>query len=145
MSVTVGVDSYVDETQLQAYADARGITLSTDLTILLIKAMDYYDTLTFSGTQTDEDQDLHFPVNGSDTVPTKIEKGQMVAATLIDSGEGLLDPVERAVKMEKIDVLETEYMDNAATTTQYTELNSLLRPYLISGLGGTYQFSVNKA
>ena len=128
--VTVGVDSYVDETELQNYATKRGITIAGDKTVLLYKAMDYIETRPYKGAKTDPSQPLQFPRNGETTVPQNIKTAQIVAALLTDTGVDLLAPVGRAVKRKKVDVLETEYMDNAAESTKYTQLDLLLAPYV---------------
>lgn len=142
-TITVGVNSYIDEAYLQAYADDRGITIAAaDLSILLINAMDYLNVQSFSGTPTDEAQALHFPINGATEVPRNIEQAQAVLAIEWDKGNDLQANVDRALKSEKIDVLEFEYMDNAAPTTTYPKVDSLLRPYLANGYNGGNTLSV---
>lgn len=136
-TIVVGENSYIDESYLQAYADDRGLTIeSADLSVLLINAMDYLNVQEFGGTKTDEAQALHFPINGDTDVPPTIEQAQAVLALEWDAGNDLQANVERAIKSEKIDVLETEYMDNAAPSTTYPKVDALLRPYLSVGYGG---------
>ncbi len=60
----------------------------------------------------------------------------MIAAILIDSGKDLQPTIERQVKREKVDVIEIEYMDNALSSAQFTALNDILRPFIISGVRG---------
>ena len=139
MAIVVGTNSYVTEAELTSYATARGVTISGNTEQLLIKAMDYIEAQIYIGEKydTDANQPLEFPRVPSDQdtitdVPPKIEKAQMVAALLIDSGEELFETVARAVKKEKIDVLEVEYMDGASETKRYRELDALLGPYLAS-------------
>jgi len=143
-TITVGTNSYVTEAGLQTYATDRGIAISGEASELLIAAMDYIETQIFSGDKYDEDQALEFPRSPTDqatadTVPPKIEKAQIVAAILIDSGENLWETVGRAVKREKVADIEVEYMDNAAESKRFRELNALLAPYLKS-TGGSIGF-----
>jgi hypothetical protein len=136
-TITVGENSYIDAAYLQQYADDRGLTISAvDLSVLLINAMDYLNVQSWSGTKTDEAQTLDFPRNDSDTVPTNIEQAQAVLALEWDKGNDLQASVDRALKSEKIDVLEFEYMDNAEETVRYPKVDALLHPYLSSGYGG---------
>lgn len=135
-TIVVGENSYVTEAELTAYASDRGQTISGDTSVLLIQAMDYIETRPYSGIKTDPDQDLQFPRYPEVEVPQDIKVAQMVAAMLTDSGVNLFATVGRAVKMEKVDVLETEYMDNAAESARYPQLDNLLSPYYASGSGG---------
>lgn len=136
-TITVGENSYIDDTYLQQYADDRGLTIAAaDLSVLLINAMDYLNVQSWSGTKTDEAQALDFPRNGSTEVPSNIEQAQAVLAIEWDKGNDLQASVDRALKSEKIDVLEFEYMDNAEETVRYPKVDALLRPYLSSGYGG---------
>ena len=134
--IVVGENSYVTEAELTTYATDRGLTIAGDTSILLIQAMDYVETRPYAGIKTDPDQDLQFPRYPDTDVPQDIKTAQMVAAILTDSGVNLFATVGRAVKMEKVDVLETEYMDNAAESARYPQLDNLLAPYYANGSGG---------
>jgi len=146
MTVTVGTDSYVDESTLTAYATARGLTLTEDTTELLIKAMDWLEIQPFTGTRYEYDQALQFPrsnynIYEGDTageVPQEIKNAQMVAAILVDNGYDLTPVVGRAIKREKIDVIEVEYQDQANDTNLYPQLTFLLKRFL-SNTGGSFE------
>ena len=43
-TITVGENSYVTETELSTYATDRGVTISGDTSVLLIKAMDFIES-----------------------------------------------------------------------------------------------------
>lgn len=159
--ITVGTNSYVTEAELTTYATDRGIAITANTSVLLIKAMDWLEVQLFKGTKTVYNQALQFPRilcgysnpylntyynNGfrtnyylqpceydSETVPNEIKKAQILAALLIDGGNDLQPVVDRSVKREKIDVIEVEYMDNANSTPQYSSLISILRPFVKSG------------
>ncbi len=136
-TIAVGENSYIDEAYLQQYADDRGLTIAAaDLSVLLINAMDYLNAQQWKGTKTDEEQALDFPRDGSEVVPINIEKAQAVLAIEWDKGNDLQANIDRALKSEKIDVLEFEYMDNASETVSYPKVEVLIRPYLSTGYGG---------
>lgn len=117
--------SYATATELQGYASARGITLVGDPDVLLIKAMDYLDT-----------QNLTVP----DPVPDQIKTAQMVAALLIDSGEDLLAPQGQRVLSESVaGAVSVSYSDTGRQSTYYPQLAALLRPYLGSAGGSTFE------
>jgi hypothetical protein len=165
MAVTVGTDSYVTEAELTAYATARGITLVTDLSVLLTKSLDYIDTRSYIGTKTDSTQAMQWPrvlcgslgsnyyaLNSypsgytyltsceydSETVPTEIKNAQMIGAILIDGGNDLQPVIGQSVKREKIDVIEVEYQDGSTTgSSQFRALNDILRPFIKSSISGT--------
>ena len=159
MAIIVGTNSYVTEAELEAYAAARGVALTVYTEIALFKAMDYLETRKYIGAKTDYTQALQFPrvlcgsvYSGiyplnqyqsywnipceydSTIVPNEIKTAQMIAAILIDGGSDLQPIINRQVKREKVDVLEVEYMDNALSSAQFTALNDILRPFLVSGL-----------
>ena len=143
--ITVGTNSYATEAELATYAADRGITIAeADTTILLIKAMDYIETRRFVGSKTEVTQTLEWPREVCSgtlyceidnlVVPNDIKSAQMIAALIIDAGDEVQPIVERAVKREKVDVLEVEYMDNASALKHHTKLNDILRPYILNTL-----------
>lgn len=141
MAVTVGTDSYGDETGLQDYADARGVTIAGDLTQLLIKAMDYIESRQYTGNRYDltTPQPLEFPRDWTPlyvplgTVPQDVITAQYVAALLIDSGEDLQPVVGRALKRQRVEgAVEREWMDNASETKRYPQLSALLGQFMAS-------------
>lgn len=151
--IIVGTNSYVTEAELSEYALQRGITISGDTEMLLIKAMDFLEIKKYKGSKTSISQTLEFPRTVTyaysaflttdsdyidpDVVPTKIKTAQIVASLLIDAGNDLLANVERVTKREKVDVIEVEYDVQSIATTSYTQLNDLLRPYLSNTQYGT--------
>lgn len=139
-TITVGTNSYATEAELTTYATDRGITLTGAPDVLLIKAMDWLEVQPFSGSKTDPDQDLQFPRNGETTVPASIKTAQMVAAVLIDSGEDLLAPQGQRVLSESVaGAVSVSYSDTGRQSTYYPQLAALLRPYLGSAGGSTFE------
>ena len=153
MALIVGTDTYVTVAELEAYALKRGVTIvATDKEPLLIKAMDYLEVKNYKGYKTVVAQALQFPrvlcgnyysiypqnygvcEYDSETVPNDIKTAQIVAALLMDSGEDLNPTLGKTVIREKIDVIEVEYRDNSSEYRSFTQLNSLLAPFLsVSG------------
>ena len=76
-------------------------------------------------------------------MPDDIKNAEITAALLIDSGVDLFATIGRAVKREKVDVIEVEYMDNAADKPLYQKLNAYLSGYIASSNNG-FQFSVTR-
>tara|TARA_R110002167_G_scaffold75830_1_gene211563 strand:+ start:61 stop:525 length:465 start_codon:yes stop_codon:yes gene_type:complete len=147
MTVIVGTDSYIAESDLIAYAAKRGVTLISDASVLLIKAMDYLEAQSFKGTKTDPSQPLQWPRVGvsidgapidSATVPAQVGNAQAVIALSIDSGFNPLDTYGPAVKREKVDVIEVEYQDNSGATDYSPAITSALRPIVSSGFNSVF-------
>jgi len=135
-TITVGTNSYVTEAELTTYATDRGITITGDKSILLIRSMDYLETRIYKSTKLVDTQPLQFPRYDYDPVPNEIKNAQMIATLLIDSGYDLQASIGQAVKREKVDVIEIEYQDGSNSSTMYTALNDVLRPFTTSGLRG---------
>jgi len=130
---TVG---YVTEDELEAYATARGITISGNKAVLLQKALDWLELQPFSGEKYDEDQELEFPRDDDDEVPDKIKTAQMVCALIYDAGGDPLAAISKKVIREKVDVLEVQYSESSSSNDLYPQLSLLLAPYLTGGGSG---------
>lgn len=140
MAIIVGTNSYNTEAELTTYATDRGVALTGTLSVLLLSAMDWLEAQPFISGRYVLTQSLEFPrdliVYTYETlgeVPPNIKKAQLAAAVILDGGGSLVGGIDRAIKREKVDVLETEFMDNAAATVIYPELDLLLRGYIASG------------
>lgn len=133
MAITVGTNSYVTEAELTTYGLDRGITITGDLSILLIKAMDYIETRRYTYSKYDSTQPLQFPrSNGDGTVPSDIKKAQCIASILIGQGYDLQPIIDRETKSEKVGALEVVYKDNAEASANFTALTDILRLYTTS-------------
>ena len=147
-------NSYVSEADLTTYAADRGITLTAATDVLLIKAMDYIESLSFIGTKYSKGQALQWPrsnvyIDGFYFVPTIIppalQTGQIATALAINSDNSPLATVGRSTKREKVDVIEVEYMSSAAAQPIVKTINAAMRKILVSGGSGTTTFEVNRA
>ena len=127
-------DSYVSVDELQSYAEKRGIVLTINPEVALVRAMDYLSTKSFKGEPMNSGQSTHFPVKGLG-VPEAIKRAQMMLAIQADS-QPLLAPVANGVKREKVDSIEVEYFEaNDNGMINFPAIDALLEPYLDNGGG----------
>jgi hypothetical protein len=128
-------NSYVSEAELTTYATDRGVTISGTNAVLLIQSMDYIESQDFKGYKYTEEQALQWPrgnvsIDGYlidvDEIPTLLKEAQMETALSIDAGNNPMATVGRATKREKVDVIEVEYMDNAAESVYITAAETKL-------------------
>jgi hypothetical protein len=150
-TVVAGANSYVSEADLTAYAADRGVTLTTALDVLIIKAMDYIESLSFIGDKHTEAQPLQWPRDEvyidryyieRETIPKELKNGVYTAALAIDAELDPLRIVERATKREKVDVIEVEYMDSAASEAIVRTISAALYKILRPGGHGGSSFRV---
>ena len=150
-TVVAGANSYVSEAGLLDYATNRGVTLTTALDVLIIKAMDYIESLSFIGDKHTEAQPLQWPRDEvyidryyieRETIPKELKNGVYTAALAIDAELDPLRIVERATKREKVDVIEVEYMDSAASETIVRTISAALYKILRPGGHGGTSFRV---
>ena len=151
-SIVAGANSYVTEAELTAYATARGVTLTTDTEQLLIRAMDYIESLQFIGIKLTEDQPLQWPrsdvfIDGYlidfDEIPTELKNGLMQVAMAIDNSQDPLADIPRLKKRVKVGEVEAEYVTSQATTI-VRKISSQLRKLLLGGSSGGSSFIVSR-
>lgn len=150
-SIVTGANSYVTEAELTSYAAARGITIEGDEEELLIKSMDYIESLSFIGIKNLQDQPLQWPrtdvvIDGyivrSDTIPNELKKGQIETALSIDSGEDPLANVPRLKSSVTVGDLSVTYEKGGSATTVVRKISASLAK-LVTSLGGS-SFVVNR-
>lgn len=150
-SIVTGANSYTTTTELTDFATARGITISGDPEQLLLKAMDYLETLSFIGLKKTRDQPLQWPRSGvwidaydfpDDEIPQELKNGQIEIALAEDAGNGPLQVIEPGIKREKFDVFETEYQDNVGTNNIDPAIGRALHKLLVGGSAGGTSFRV---
>lgn len=136
--------SYASEASFASYASDRGVSISGTDTELLISAMDYLESKNFIGDKATRDQALQWPrVNASmdgyylddDSIPQLLIDAQIEIALSIDAGVNPLATVDRQVKSEKVDVIEVEYMDNAAESSYLTAAETKLKKLVVNYSG----------
>ena len=150
-TVVAGANSYVSEADLTAYASDRGLTLTAATDVLIIKAMDYIESLSFIGDKHTEAQPLQWPRDEvyidrnyieRETIPKELKNGVYTAALAIDAELDPLRIIDRATKREKVDVIEVEYMDSAASQTIVRTISAALYKILRPGGHGSSAFRV---
>ena len=143
-SLVSSATSYVSESDFAEYAGQRGLTVTSDHTVLLIKAMDYLETLEFTGSKRSETQSLQWPRDGvyidgyyveNTTIPAILKTAQLRLAYEIDQGNDPLSAIDRKVKREKVGPLEVEYADSSSSTEILRSVRQMLRK-LLSGSNG---------
>jgi len=144
-SIVEGANSYVSEAQLTTYASDRGITLTADADVLLIRAMDYIESLGYKGVKSYRSQPLQWPRRGvyidgyyvdSDVIPNELKNGLMQTAIAMDQGFDPLAVQTQGIKSETVDVISVTYMDGSSSSPIIRQINAALYK-LLGGNGGT--------
>lgn len=155
MAVTVGTDVYDTLANADAYWANYGNTLWAAATeanreIYLRKATDWLErNFRFRGERNTSTQRLHFPcINaydddgflfGTDGAPTRVKEAMYIMADLYRAGtydfEGVQTSNDRALKRQKVDVIEVEYDagNRFGGADDPTHVFLMLRPYTVSG------------
>lgn len=151
-SVVTGANSYVTEAELSAYATARGVTLTGDTEELLIRAMDYVESLGFIGIKLTDTQPLQWPradvildsyyVN-VDTIPDELKNGLMQVAMAIDAGEDPLADIPKEIASASVGSVSVTYATGSSATTTVRKINAQLYKLLANGTGGV-SFAVKR-
>lgn len=151
-TVVTGANSYISEAELTAYATARGVTLSGDTEQLLIKAMDYIESLDFIGLKYVISQPLQWPrwgvvIDGYyeqvEDIPQLLKDGLAEVAIAIDNGEDPLADIARVKTKVKVGPISTEYAPGQSTSIVRRIDNKLYKILKGSGGGGT-SFNVDR-
>lgn len=129
-------NTYATEQELINYAASRGITLTSDIEALLIRAMDYVDNKPYRGQPTNNTQSTSFPII-SLGIPRQIKQAQMAMAIYYDSKSPVDAEVATQVKSERVEgAVAVEYFESTTTESPLlTLVESLLKPYISRGLG----------
>jgi len=155
MTITVGTDVYDTEANSDTYWTNLGNTgwtadTSANKEINLRKATDYLErNYRFRGTRSTAAQRLHFPCLeayddddfqfGQTEAPTRVKEAMYIVADLYRQGtydlEGIQTSNDRALKRQKVDVIEVEYDagNRFGGADDLTHVVNLLRPYILSG------------
>lgn len=152
-AIVTGANSYVTTTELETYADERGVSITaSEKEDLLIKAMDYLESLDYKGIKIRKTQPLEWPRShviidevywiDADEIPQELKNAQMQIALSIDGGHSPHRINPRRVKRRKVDELEIEYADGTGPLATDPKLNIWLRKLVRGGLG---VFNVVKA
>lgn len=147
-SIVANANSYVTTAEFTQYCADRNITISGtygDESQLLILAMDYFEQQPFKGIKYIETQPLQFPrsdlfidgyLTDSDQIPALVKNAQIAIGVAIMAGNDPVSTVDRAVKREKVDVLEVEYIDNASFSVVIRSIGNAMRKLVTSSSMG---------
>lgn len=148
----MAVIGYVDETDLTAYATARGITLTAGTDVLLTKALDWVELQSYQGRKTESSQALQWPRTGvyidgalvdSATVPDLVEELQMRMAIDIDQGNDPNSVRAQDVKQETVfGAVSVTYADGSGAATLSRQVSAILSK--LNGGANQWQFGVTR-
>jgi len=152
--LNLAANSYASESELAAYASARGITIPAEFReMYLILSMDYFESLNFKGYKTSDTQPIQFPRKDlyidnvlieSDVIHKLVKESQLEAAIAAFNGNSFTATKERAVKSERISgAVEVVYMDNAANSDTVVAFIVKVQKLLKDG-GSAYFFKVDR-
>lgn len=127
----LGLDAAIDRMDERVGATSWLALTEDDQARTLITATRAIDSLDLLGDPSSGDQALHFPVDGDDIIPPKIEQATLelalsyapAAAAVAAGSTDVPDPVSPTpsnIKREKIDVLDTEYFQPTAASGSIT-------------------------
>ena len=102
-SLVSGANSYIADIELTTYAQDLGITLTASESILIAKAMEYFESLDgrFVGNRVERDQAVSWPRTdvilenwgwAHDEIPRQVINAQLALCIEIDSGEDPHNP-----------------------------------------------------
>ena len=140
---------YVEETELTAWAAARGITLTGTPDVLLTRALDFVELQQYKGARTDTAQALSWPRAGvyidgveqaADTVPALVKELQMRVAADMDAGADPLKVKAQQVKSKRVEgAVSIEYMDGSYAPDRSSQVSLLLAKLTAAGGGNQIQ------
>lgn len=111
--------TYATDSELVAYAAARGVTIDiADAPVLLTKAQDWLTA-----------QRLTVP----DPVPDNLKEAEMAAALIYQQGGDPLSAIGPRVTQESVGPVSVSYSDRGPLRTLYPLLESLIAPYRTGG------------
>jgi hypothetical protein len=142
-SIVANANSYITDAELNAYALARGVTITGEGEILLYQAMDYLESQNFIGDRYSREQSLQFPrvnvyIDGfyyePFTIPKLLKDAQAVIAIAIGDGASPLSIVEPEVKKEKVGSIEVEYKDNTVQASMARTISAAIYKLVKGGM-----------
>ncbi len=150
--VVPNANTYIDVPYLQQFAADRGVSLINDPNILILKSMDYIETVNFVGEKWTRDQILQWPrinvfIDGwyqnLATIPFYLLKGQAAVCLAIDEGNGPLIDIPRETESEEIGNIKVKYKTGSAPLPIVRTINRWLFKIMAGGNGTN--FKIKKA
>lgn len=146
-SGVAGANSYVSVAEFEAFALARGITIVGNPEVLLIKAMDYIESLEYCGLKMDSAQALEWPrfnifIDGywipGNEIPVALKTAQMQTALSIDAGVDPLETIPRLIKSATVGPISVTYEDGSSSEI-IRRVNASLGKLLTCGDGSSFR------
>lgn len=136
-----GANSYVTLLEARDYASLRGLSLPSDndeASALLVRAMDYLNTLRYRGEPVSVSQDNAwprkgvYPCNGPvmvpvDAIPEKVKRAQIEASVSIGVGNNPLADIstDSQIIEEQVDVLKVKYATRGSDDPKLPSLTAV--------------------
>jgi hypothetical protein len=148
--IVTGANSYLSTTDLQAYADDRGITITGDKSELLILAMDYIEQQIFKGYKVRFDQPLQWPrynvyVDGYTisytTIPDLLKAGLAECAIAIDAGNNPLAEIPREKSSVTVGTISVSYAPSSSPVSIVRTITNKLQKLIDSNNGMSFGVS----
>ena len=145
MPATIGTNSYTDALTYTAYANERGITITTGtLEADLILSADFIDTYyNFKGQPVSDTQAMKLPTN--EVAIADVIKGALKAVELQQAGRLALDVAaltgalvaSESKTLDGVGSVSKSYVEGSQVTymPRVPELTNLLRPFTVGGMG----------
>lgn len=150
-SAVAGANSYITAAEYLDWSDARfdpaRATAPADDAAaekLILRAMDYFESLSFIGSKASSAQPLQWPrqnayIDGylvsSSSIPNEVKTSLYELTYAQETGSGEMNAIGRKTKREKVDVIEVEYADNSSSAVVNVAVSATLRKLLASGSG----------
>lgn len=136
-------NSYISVSELTSYALARGVTLTTDAEQLIVKSMDYIESLNYLGYKSDSTQSLQWPRGNVyidtyyvaiDSIPKLLKDAQMAVCLELEAGINQLSTIERETLSETVGPISVTYKTGSATKISRS-ISAQLKKLLSSNSG----------
>lgn len=151
-TVVSGADSYITVAEYNTWADARfgsgrSTAPATDAAAeqLILRAMDYFETLNFQGEIYDDDQPLQWPrtsvvidripINYNE-IPKEVKNALYELSYAEEKSLGMLNVWERKTIMEKVGPVEKRFSEGSATRKIPVAVHKWVKKLLVSS--GTF-------
>jgi hypothetical protein len=141
-AIVSGADSYVSASDYEAWATARGIEFDSDLVEQQIRrAMDYIESLRFTGHKSTKDQPLQWPrvgviVDGYELdynqIPEQLKRAVYESVKAESEGLSQLSTVERKTLREKVGPIEVQYSQDSSSSSYVVAINKAVSKLIVS-------------
>lgn len=102
-----------------------------DKSVLLTQSLDNLESLNFYGKKTECNQELNFPRNGSNVIPEKIKKAQIVGAMVLLDSDDTYNSIEKGVVSERVGNVSYTYEKNQNNNKGcHPEIYKIIKTYL---------------